>query len=316
MTKFQPVLYCLLAITLFCFTSCDKEEEITPTPRILEVEGEGGTFPVEVNMAGPDWQVVKVVNKNGDVRIAGKVYSTEGNLVSENYPVSLEGEGRVESVWGDKGFIITRSGSDSLVIEVLENGTGEPFSFGIVLQEGHFTHEIIVQQKVSEGYRFGSIEYLMNEEDGDSLYTRRTMTYSHTLSTPQIISFSPYSGPDIMNTSYFESDDPYAFTWIAKDSIPVNVPQSIVDDKIYLSGSKNVYGAITKTTYMNENPFMASLEIPAGEKVTFHVELEWRHRAVSYVLSLVNNRTGAEKKIEGKWIQYTPTGNYETVKEW
>lgn len=67
---------------------------------------------------------------------------------------------------------------------------------------------------------------------------------------------------------------------------------------------------------MNENPFMASLEIPAGEKVSFHMELEWRHRVVSYVLTLVNNRTGAEKKTEGKWIQYTPTGNYEIVKEW
>lgn len=118
-----------------------------------------------------------------------------------------------------------------------------------------------------------------------------------------------------MKTSYFESNDPIAFSWIAKDSVLVPVPQVIDENEIYLSHDKKLYGAITRTPYINENDDMVTLEIP-GNKVNFYLELEYRKRTVSYQLTLINNRTQDEKLIEGKWIETTPTGKFNIVKDW
>lgn len=140
-----------------------------------------------------------------------------------------------------------------------------------------------------------------------------TYTINYPMSTP--FSFSPYNGPDIMKTSYFESNDPIAFSWIAKDSVLVPVPQVIDENEIYLSQDKKLYGAITRTPYIKENDDMVTLEIP-GNKVNFYLEPEYRKRTVSYQLTLINNRTQDEKLIEGKWIETTPTGKFNIVKDW
>ena len=56
-----------------------------------------------------------------------------------------------------------------------------------------------------------------------------------------------------------------------------------------------------------------SITVPAGYS-EFKSEFEMRHRVLSYALKLNNNRTGEEKKIAGKLILETPTGNYNVIR--
>lgn len=310
-SKKLPILF-FLSVILWCIISCDTQDNPFISIQEFIVEGEGGKTVVEINQA--DWYISEIVNTNGNARIHGEVFSSDGSLLRKNSPVELKDEGRIESRWMDKGFIITRNSPNALTVEVLENSTGEPFSFRIVIQGKTKTEEILVKQKVSEGYSFAGIDYFLHENDKDSLYYRKGATYQFDITTPMPFTFSSYSGVDVFRQSSFESNDWDAFVWIKDDSVQVNVPQSIINGKIYLSNKKNVYGVTTKDDYLKENTSMETVDIPVGKSV-FYVEQEWQKRVVSYRITLTNNRTKAEKNVEGKWIEITPTGNYKIIKD-
>lgn len=57
-------------------------------------------------------------------------------------------------------FRITRSGSDQLLVEVFENGSGDDFGFVVTLASGTRTRDITVTQGRSDGYVFERIEYV------------------------------------------------------------------------------------------------------------------------------------------------------------
>lgn len=301
-----------LCSILFFVISCETNDELMVSLQQINVEGEGSKTTVEIN--DTNWYIAQVVNNNGNQRIFGNAYSSDGNLLTENSVLDMKGDGRIESKWGDKGFVITRNTSNSLTVEVLENSTGEPFNFSIFIQGKNKTKEILVLQKISQGYSFGGIEYFILDGDKDSLFYRKGGTYQFNITTPVPFTFSPYSGVEVSRQSYFESDNPDAFVWLKNDSVQVNVPQTIYDGKIYFYSKKSVYGVITKDDYMKENTFMETLNIPTG-KSAFHVELEWQKRVISYRLTLINNRTKTEKTVEGKWIEISPTGNFKIVNE-
>lgn len=305
-------IFFFISILLCCNISCDTQDEPFLSLQEITIEGEGGKTTVKIK--NTDWYISGVVNNNGNVRISGQVFASDGTLLRENSPIEMKGEGRIETRWMDKGFVITRNTPNILTVEVLENSTGKPFSFRIVIQGTNETEEILVKQKVSEGYSFAGIDYFLQESDKDSLYYKKSATYKFNIETPVPFSFSPYSGVDVFRQSSFESDSPHAFVWLKNDSVQINVPQSIINGKIYLSNKKNVYGITTRDDYLKENTFMETLNLPSG-KTVFYVEQEWQKRTVSYQLTLINNRTKAERKVEGKWIEIAPTGNYKIVNE-
>lgn len=71
-----------------------------------------------------------------------------------------------------------------------------------------------------------------------------------------------------------------------------------VPEKILTSSLESAFGKLKET-----------VTIPSG-KSTFWVDIQYSERSVSYMLTLINNRTQAEKVINGKWIKIAPTGNY------
>ena len=301
-------LFVVLWVNISCSTMAD--ESILSVQEIT-FEGEGGKTDVEIG--GIDWRITGVINNDGNVPIYGKVFAPDGSLLRENIPVAMEKEGRIESKWRDKGFIITRNTRDAITVEVLENSTGEPFNFSVVIQGKNKAEEISVKQKVSEGYHFAGIDYFLRETDKDSLYYRENrFSYRFDIKTPVPFSFSPYEGVDICRRSYFESEDPNAFVWLKDDSVHVNIPQTIINNTIYYSSQKNVYGVTTQNDYLKENTLMVTVNLPSGIS-KFHTVLEWRKRVVSYKLTLINNRTKAERTVLGKWIEVVPTGNYKIV---
>jgi hypothetical protein len=294
------------------FIACENPEEpaITPAVNQIEIAGEGGEYAVELGIG--DWQVVRIVNNNGNQRMFGDSFTTDGEIILRNRPLELDGFGSLVSSGSYRGFVISLESVGVLNIALQENGSGSPFSFLIVLQSGDQTREISVDQAISAGYSMDGIEYFLDTDDRDSLYMRNLVaTYQFNLTSPREVEISPYNGPNIITNSYFKSDDPDAFIWLARDSVGVSVPVEVYGGDVFLSDQKQIYGGILSEPYKPE--VMVAVSLPAGV-YKFGTDVEWRHRTVSYKLTLTSNSTGESKEVLGKWVETSPTGKYE-IKE-
>ncbi|GEO23798.1 hypothetical protein CQA01_43320 [Cyclobacterium qasimii] len=270
------------------------------------MEAEGGE--TEITFTNGDWNISEVLNKNGNVNIHGDIYSQNGEIIQENKTLALEDQGKIVADWNDKGFVITRKTPSSLKIEVMENSTGEEFNFALVLNSGQVIKNINVTQKISQGYKFDGIEIILKEGDGDSLFVKKGTNFKFNIPESQLFTFSPYEGINIHNQSQFESMEKDAFIWLKNDSISVEVPTSIYNEKIYFNGEKRLYNNVPSITPQGFEG-TETITIPAGQSA-FSTEIEYRKRKVSYELRLINNRIAKEKIIEGKWVEFAPTGEY------
>ncbi len=299
----------LLIIFSICLVSCgndDDEGVIRPSVKSFQVESEGDN--VDITLAVDNFVIEKVTDKDGYTTIFGETYSADGTLLRTNEPLFLEGEGRVEALWGYKGFTIIRNSPTTLKVVVEENLRDEDFGFIIVLKSGNETDNIIVQQKKTEGYTFGQIEYMLEKGDGDSIYIKDGVYRQFDLSSPMEISFSPFGGIDIMETSYFGSGDYSAFTWTDGKDIEVEVPVYLSDSEV-VTGKERVYNDQVFNNPHAYGDVQEKLLLPAG-KSNVHSKIEFRKRTVSYKLVLINNSTKEEKIVKGKWIEAAPTGSY------
>jgi len=306
-SKFSKIFVVLfLLIGLISCSNDDEIPTIQPSTSYIEMEAEGGE--TEITFSNSDWQIAEVQNQNGNVAIQGSTYSQDGEMIKENSVLSLEVEGKIEALWDSKGFVITRGTPSSLKVFLKENSTGEEFSFTVLLKSGEEVKEVEVFQKKSQGYQFDSIEFNLKENDGDSLFVKKGTTYRFNGPQSQEFTVSPYGGIDVNKHSIFLSSKKDAFVWIENDSIMVEVPTDIYNNELYFNGEKRLYGK-----YSSINPHgyeeMETVAIPAGQS-SFYIEQKWRKRQVSYELTLINNRTGEEKIIEGRWIETAPTGEY------
>jgi hypothetical protein len=255
-----------------------------------------------------DWKITGIINNDGNVKINGNIFSIDRELIRENYTLSLEGLGRLESLWTTKGFVISRISPRILNIELMENSSGQDFNFTIQLQSGNETKDIVVEQKKSQGYEFKNIEYSLRENDGDSLFVKMGEKIKFDIPSPQEFSFSPFNGININRSTFFQSNEKNAFIWL-EDTLKVQVPSSIAGSTILTSGQKEFYTDLT-TVFPHGFEQEETVIIRSGKSELFTI-IEFRRRRVSYTLNLINNRTGEEKRIEGKWVEIAPTGEYE-----
>ncbi|MCW2121175.1 hypothetical protein [Flavobacterium sp. 7A] len=297
----------ILSIGLMsCSKNDDQVSRIQPSTNLITMEAEGGE--TEISFINGDWSISEVINENENLNIHGNIYSKNGALIQENQTLSLEAQGKMVTIWNDKGFVITRETSSSLKIELIENSTDEEFEFTLVLKSGEEIKKIVVYQKKSHGYQFDSIKYILKKEDGDSLFVKKGTNFEFNIQQSQSFTFSPYEGIKINNNSQFVSSDKNAFVWLKNASILVEIPTSFYNQEIYFNGEKKVYSNVES---ISSHVFqgMETVVIPVGQSA-FSSEIEYRKRKVSYELRLINNRTAEEKIIEGKWIEFSPTGNY------
>nr|WP_320058136.1 hypothetical protein [uncultured Bacteroides sp.] len=305
--KLFKFLFFLLSI--LSGISCSNDDSlIKPSTNSVSMEGEGGESVISFDNA--DWTIAKVINKEGNMSIYGNTYSKDGGLLSENTSLTLSSLGSLQCVWPDKGFTIVRDTPTSLKIILNENMTDDDFNFIILLQLGQEQKEITVQQKKSEGYTFDKIEYVLNEGDGDSIYTNESnRSYTFNYSEPSELKMDPMV--DILQKSYFESTESDAFLWTDNDSILVKTPSSIYNGTIYYANVKSVYNNLVSKKPLTYK-VTETMTIPAG-KLKLETEIEYRRLKVSYLLTLINNRTGEKKTIHGKWIDILPIGSYSTI---
>lgn len=300
----------LIILIPFCFFSCNKNDSqfshIDPSVSLIEMEGEGGE--TEISFTFPHWKIAGIINENGNVNISGNSYSTDGFLIRENHTLKLDSLGRVETLWSDKGFIITRDSYTSLKIFVRENSTGEDFNFIIKLESENEARNIQISQKRSQGYAFKKIEYELGQNDGDSLFLKTVSSFSFDLLSSQEFSFYPVRGID--KHSFFESQEEDAFVWTRTDSLPVRIPSGIWNNELYFNGTESIYSGSPVKHESEFNTLEVTVTLPAGKsEVTF--QIQFRERRVSYYLYLVNNRTKEEKIIKGQWVETAPTGEYK-----
>jgi len=300
----------LLVLISGSLVSCDTDEADSPiqvSKDFVELEAEGGE--TEISITGNDWHIKEILNLNGRVEIRGDLYNLEGEQIEENNVLNLEEFGKIKAFWTDKGFRIIRNSSTSLRIFLAENSSGREFGFVVVIESQGELKEILVTQKHSQGYTFEKIEYYLNENDGDSLYVKEGNTFKFDLESQQEFSFSPINGIDIQRSFYFDSSVNDAFTWLKQDSVMVELPSSIQNNQVSFNEDEGLY---TNTVIKTEHRFVdvsKTITLPSGES-GFYTEVEYRKRQISYSLHLINNRTAEVKIIEGKWLEYSPTGEY------
>lgn len=305
-----------IIILLLANYSCSNEEiDLIPSQTIITMEGDGGIESITIETG--DWRIVGIINRNGNQNIFGEISDKEGKLIKENSLLELDGLGKLDATWMDKGFNIYRKTINSLQIELYENTTGEEFNFNIIIEIEGRIKEIFVNQKISRGYDFESIEYYLTKDDKDSLYFKENIGYIHNnIPKPSEVEIYPFrNSANIMNRSYFMSDNSHAFMWFKENYPKVKVPSFIKDGEVYLSNEEHTYGEVYENWNKEYDTKKKKVSIPAG-KSKFHVGLEWRNRQVSYRMIIKNKRTGEIKEVEGKWLETTPTGEYTIIREY
>ena len=300
-----------VALLSFCLFSCNKDDlsGISPSSTLINFEGEGGQK--KISFTNGDWEIAKVVNQNNNQKIFGDIYSINGNIVQRNHLLELDSLGRLEAVWSDKGFKIIRKTPTSIEVRLRENFTKKDFGFTIVLKSDKDLKRIKVNQKPSQGYKVESIKYTLEENDGDSIFSKleNPNSFDINASISPTVSFPPFVNN--IEISQFESDEGSAFPWKQADSVMVKVPTKISGNKVLTNGEESPYSdeSIVKDSKF-KNKQTPKITIPLG-KSKFFIKKEYRKRRVTYTLRLINNRTHKSKIVTGKWIETAPTGNYE-----
>lgn len=306
-------LFLYSIVSIACLFSCVENPEvpkISPSVDQIEMEAEGGIQLIDFPTL--EWKIERVENVKSNSRIFGDIYSLDNDRVGENVLLELEGEGKLDAIWPNKGFSIVRSGQDKLEIILIENSSGEEFGFSVILSSESEERTITVSQKASQGYEFKEIEYYLGDGDGDSLFWKRGTTLKLTVPYSQEMEFTPIGGVDPTSSYFFTSDYADAFVWIKSDSVAVKLPAHFQDGTIYFAEEKGIYTEYPQSDLSEYSSLKETITVPAGYS-EFRSEYEMRHRVLSYALFLTNNRTGKEKKIVGKLIQVAPTGNYKVV---
>lgn len=301
-----------------CYSCSNDDTKGVPIQSKIELQGEASK--TNITFETSDWKIKNILNTSAQnensqpTAISGNIYDVDGKLIKENTPLTLDNLGILEANWGDKGFKITRSRDNLIQIEAYENASEEAFNYTIIIEYANKTQAVIVEQKPSEGYIFKHIEYSISDDDGDELYIQKSISITHEAEAPTTITIIPFDGISPTEISYFKSDDSYAFLWFKDGLQEVNVPSLIDNGKVIsLSTGRYIYGEVTEKTISKDVEF--EIEIPAG-KSSYHTEVEWRNRQVSYTLVMQSKSTTHLKTIEGKWVEKAITGKYKIVRDY
>lgn len=297
---------------LFSFFACNEDEApaIQPSADMLLLSGEGATETIA--FAGSDWLIAGIRPENETYRIYGAVYDASGELVRENTELSLTGLGRLESVWHDKGFSITRETPEKLEIEVYENASSEEFCFILLLQSQEEKKEITVRQGRSAGYRFEKIEYALLPGSQQKVFAQAGFFTFHiqTNSGTNLVKYNPLQNEkDYMQ---FECTDRNAFGWMQNEPVEVPVPAGAFRNELFFNSEKATYQDALIRFPLKFTVSEVPINPPSGESKC-HFEIEYEEFKASYRLYIKNKATGNTKSYEGVFMRKYPTGSFTLV---
>lgn len=302
------IFFCICTVLLL---SCKKQnQEIERGHQEIYSSPYGEEIPV--SLSSGNWSIEAVTNADGQLNIFGKIFRADGSLIAENEMLRLEEAGKLIADFSkNKGFEIIKNDRGNFYVTTFENLSDKPFYFIIKLKKGEERREIAIRQEISEGYDIESISYHQSPDDHDSLYNKRGTQVNSDLLSPTEIRFDPFkNGIDMFVKSYFVPEINDHYTWSNKDSVQVIVPDDIVDGKLVVNGNKKrVYGVLSKDDIEFGNQEI-KVNVPRGQS-SFFAQTRWRKRQLSYILVLKHKKQPITKTLTGKWIEMSPTGDYQ-----
>lgn len=305
---------CMVALT---FTSCSNENEleivICPVDKALAFESTGGRK--ELPIAFENWEVA-VVLSNSASSVFGDIYDENNNLIQKDSPMKLTGPGRMTSNWDYKGFTFTHTSDNKLIIDIHENFYDESFTYDLLLTSGEYTQRIPFEQKKSAGYSLEKITYSLSPSDGDSIYTEQSRALIDKIivhsNRPVEMTVLPFY--NIFDTHIFTSDDKRKEILLGKDSVEVNIPIEVYNDKIYFDSKASIYNyAFKQKDCSYKRVEVTRLFEPGTTKQILFAE--FKQTKVSYTATYINKETQTTYEVKGKFIRVVPTGKYELTFE-
>lgn len=295
MGKVRVVKFILLSFLAFYWVSCDEsinytEDTIQASSVNVEIEEKGGS--AFITTQGSDWDISGVYSLNGYL------------LYDDSRPLVLNGLGTIEYQW----FKIVRDDRKSLKVETRENfSKKEDRGCIIELRNTESSQRITIKQKASAGYTYDKIEYSLEEGDGDTTMSSSTgftrLTFSNYGNKTSSVVIYPYQ--NTRETSLFVCSQEGAFDCLDEDSLVVEVPESINENKIHLGDSQRHY-SVNIVRLPVDIDYSETVVAPPHKKVEVSGTIIYRKRVVTYTLSVVNKRTQEVRQFKGKWVQSIP----------
>lgn len=303
----------LLFLCMVCFTACgseDTEETMIPPVEKHRLSGEGES--VLVSLDNSNWQIVGVTTIDKSFAIFGEIYGPDGKLICSNTQLTLKGLGRIESVWTDQGFVITRDNFHTLKVEALENSTDKDFGFTILLKSDTETKEIIINQGQSEGYSFEKIEYTLIPGSYTKVWYKNGFfnLSNHTNQEFEMLKYNPFQNQSDNFT--FDSDDSRAFACVKDEALSVEVPGGVLHGELFYNHEEVPYKHQTVKQPLKFSVSEVPIKTPMGDSQC-HFELEYEEYKAVYHLFVKSRKTGVEKKFEGTFTSSTLNGSYKLV---
>lgn len=283
-----------LLVGISLFSSCAKETTDNILPSVYERDMKAEGDCVTVRMERGAWSIPAVYSANGIFHL----FDSETNR-----PMKLDGLGAMSFWW----FKVTRTDANTLEIVVDENfDRMQSRGFVVVLQDGAIADTLRVMQKPSAGYDVVSIDYSLEPTDRDSVYYGSW--YMDFVLKNGSSSVSKIVTRPFVNTKNGCAFIPHgsseeAFSWVGKEKLMVDVPETIVGDEVFIGGVRRNYASSSDLINSELVDVAIEMEAPARSKAMLFVRQRFCDRRVSYQMVVANRETKQEKVLRGTWCE-------------
>lgn len=255
---------------------------------------EGDASSIEIPMTRTNWTIASISSLDGWSEM------TDEN----NRPLRLEGLGSLHFDFGD----IIRDKEDALTIHLSDNlEWGERgMIINLSTPKGIYKEQVVIRQKVCEGYQFKSIAYSLDEWSGDGEREGQPREYRVNFKNQTSYETStifPYY--NMYEYYQFTSEDPTSFS-LLKDEPWVEVPSGIANNELQMNGRKYVYTPTTLRHDCDLKEESFEVNTPSGKQTTVIATVGYKQFQTTYTLTLYNPRNRNEKQIKGKLMQAYP----------
>ncbi|WP_207427390.1 hypothetical protein [Pedobacter sp. SYSU D00535] len=165
------------------------------------------------------------------------------------------------------------------------------------------------KEKQPEVFILKAISYSMEEGDGEEIITilQKPVTVENKSNAHGTTFFDSFE--EIKETSHFSSSDSMAFPEFDLDSVKVSVPvQLLSDNQVAVGSSKWLYepGVVELPSGKTQ---VNTLSYTPYTRITVNSSLKIKKYTLTYKATLVNQNTGKEVEVKGKWRGTTPFGS-------
>lgn len=308
------LLFRLSLMVLVIFTcSCQKDNESDPSEeseRDIVISGYGGS--VNVDLGTGSWKIQRVRNTRANADLFGDILYPNGKTMRSNVLLKMDALGAIQTSGSDWGIKVAQLSPGIFEISMLENTRDENLHIALNLINENQSYTIRIEQQVSAGYDIQDIVYFLDQHDGDSVFMRNSlMTYTFSKLSAGTVEISPFGGANVSVNRRFVADNQSTVSPKALENLRLPIPQDIIDGEVVISEKQQKHGEIVNQTYQSD--VMDKVQVPSGNS-KYATNIEERRRRISYKMSLKKKASDEVKEVFGKWIEKSPTGQYQVIR--